>query len=40
VTLLGLVPSEENRGHLSMDPAYIVNRFDNNRPTTVFLPFH
>jgi hypothetical protein len=40
VTLLGLVPSEEDRGRLTMDPAYIVNRFDSSKPTTVFLPLH
>jgi hypothetical protein len=39
VTLLGLVPSDEGPGHRTMDPAYIINRFDGSQPTTVFLPF-
>ena len=39
VTLLGLVPTDEGRGRRSMDPAYIVKRFDDNKPTTVFVPF-
>jgi hypothetical protein len=37
VTLLGLVPSDEGRGHRTMDPAYIVKRFDTGRPTTVLV---
>jgi hypothetical protein len=38
VTLLGLVPTDESRGGRSMDLAYIVKRFDNSRPTSVFVP--
>jgi hypothetical protein len=39
VTLLGLVPADEGHGHSTMSPAYIVNKFDDSKPTTVFLPF-
>lgn len=39
VTLLGLVPPDEGHGHPTMSPAYIVNKFDDSKPTTVFLPF-
>jgi hypothetical protein len=38
VTLLGLVPTDEGRGRRTMDPAYIVKRFDNSKPTTVLVP--
>jgi hypothetical protein len=38
VTLLGLAPTEEGRGGRTMDPAYIVKRFDTSKPTTVFVP--
>ena len=37
VTLLGLVPAED--GGLTLDPAYLVQKFDSNKPTTVFVPF-
>lgn len=39
VTLLGLVPADQSRGRPTMSPAYIIKRFDNSEPTTVFLPF-
>jgi hypothetical protein len=39
VTLLGLVPADEGRGGRTMDPAYVVQRSDNSKPTTVFVPF-
>jgi hypothetical protein len=39
VTLLGLVPTDEGSGGGTMDPAYIVQRFDSGKPTTVFVPF-
>lgn len=39
VMLLGLVPNDEGPGRPTMDPAYIINRFDSSKPTTVFLPF-
>ena len=39
VTLLGLVPTDEGRGRRTMDPAYIVQRFNSSKPTTVFVPF-
>jgi hypothetical protein len=39
VTLLGLVPTAEGRGRLTTEPAYIVQRFDGSKPTTVFVPF-
>jgi hypothetical protein len=39
VTLLGLVPTDEGSGGRTMDPAYIVQRFDSGKPTTVFVPF-
>jgi hypothetical protein len=39
VTLLGLVPTDGDGGRQTMDPAYIVKRFDDGKPTTVFLPF-
>jgi hypothetical protein len=39
VTLLGLVPADEGRGRRTMDPAYIVQRSDNGKPTTVLVPF-
>ena len=40
VTLLGLVPSSEGPGRWTMDPVYIVERFDSSKPTTVFIPVH
>jgi hypothetical protein len=40
VTLLGLVPSEEGRERRMMDRAYIMERSDSSKPTTVFLPFN
>ena len=40
VTLLGLVPSYEGPGRWTMDPVYIVERFDSSKPTTVFIPVH
>jgi hypothetical protein len=39
VTLLGLVPADEGRGRRTMDPAYIVQKSDSSKPTTVFVPF-
>jgi hypothetical protein len=39
VTLLGLVPTDEGRGRRTMDPAYIVEKSDSSKPTTVFVPF-
>jgi hypothetical protein len=39
ITLLGLVPAGAGPGRWTMDPAYIVKRFDSSKPTTVFLPF-
>ena len=39
VTLLGLVPTDEGRGGRTMDPAYIVQKLDGGRPTTVLVPF-
>jgi hypothetical protein len=39
VTLLGLVPTDEGRGGRTIDPAYIVQKLDGGRPTTVFVPF-
>jgi hypothetical protein len=39
VTLLGLVPTDEGRGGRTMDPAFIVQKPDGGRPTTVFVPF-
>jgi len=39
VTLLGLVPADEGRGGRTMDLAYVVQRSDNSKPTTVFVPF-
>jgi hypothetical protein len=39
VTLLGLVPTNEGRGGRMMDPAYIVQKSDGSKPTTVFVPF-
>jgi hypothetical protein len=38
VALLGLVPSDERRGRHTMDPVYVVQRFDSSKPTTVFVP--
>jgi hypothetical protein len=38
VTLLGLIPGEEG-GRLTMDPAYVVQKPDSSKPTTVFVPF-
>ena len=40
VSLLGLVPTDEGRGRTTMDPAYLVKRFDSSKPTTVFVPPH
>jgi hypothetical protein len=39
VTLLGLVPADKGRGRWTMDPAYIVQKSDSGKPTTVFVPF-
>ena len=39
VTLLGLVPTDEGRAGRTMHPAYIVQRTDSGKPTTVFVPF-
>jgi hypothetical protein len=39
VTLLALVPADEGRGRRTMDPAYIVQKSDSSKPTTVFVPF-
>jgi hypothetical protein len=39
VTLLGLVPSDEGPERRTMDPVYVIRRFDSSKPTTVFLPF-
>jgi hypothetical protein len=39
VTLLGLIPADEGGGGRTMDPAYVVQRSDNSKPTTVFVPF-
>jgi hypothetical protein len=38
VTLLGLVPTDEGGGGRTMDPAYVLKRFDISKPTTVFVP--
>jgi hypothetical protein len=38
VSLLGLVPTDEGHGLRTMDPAYIVKRFDSSKPTTVLVP--
>jgi len=38
VTLLGLVPTDEGNRRWTMDPAYIVKRFDSSKPTTVLVP--
>jgi len=38
-TLLGLVPADEGRGRPTMEPAYIVQKSDSAKPTTVFVPF-
>jgi hypothetical protein len=38
VTLLGLVPTDEGSGRWTLDPAYIVNRFDLGKPTTILIP--
>jgi hypothetical protein len=39
VTLLGLAPTDEGRERRSLDPAYVVKRFDDSKQTTVFVPF-
>jgi hypothetical protein len=38
VTLLGLVPTDEDSGRRTLDLAYIVNRFDLGKPTTILVP--
>ena len=38
VTLLGLVPSDEDNGRWTLDLAYIVNRFDLGKPTAILVP--
>jgi hypothetical protein len=38
VTLLGLVPADDGRRQ-TMDPAYIVQKSDSGKATTVFVPF-
>jgi hypothetical protein len=38
VTLLGLVPADDGRGR-TMEPAYIIQKSDSGKPTTVFVPF-
>jgi hypothetical protein len=38
VTLLGLVPTDESSGRWTLDPAYIINRFDSSKPTTILIP--
>jgi hypothetical protein len=38
VTLLGLVPTDEGAGGRTMDPAYVLKRFEIGKPTTVFVP--
>jgi hypothetical protein len=38
VTLLGLVPTDEGSGRWTLDPAYIVNRFDSGKPTSFLIP--
>jgi hypothetical protein len=38
VTLLGLVPTDEGSGRWTLDPVYIVNRFDLSKPTTILIP--
>jgi len=39
VISLGLVPTDEGPGRSTLDPVYIITRFDSSKPTTVFLPF-
>ena len=39
VTLLGLVPTDEGRGGRTMDPAYVIQKSESGKPTTVFVPF-
>jgi hypothetical protein len=39
VTLLGLVPSDEDSRGWTLEPAYVVKKFDSSKATTVFLPF-
>ena len=38
VTLLGLVPTDEGGGGRTMDPAYVLKRFEIGKSTTVFVP--
>jgi hypothetical protein len=38
VTLLGLVPVDDGRGR-TMEPAYVIQKSDTGKPTTVFVPF-
>ncbi len=40
VTLLGLVPTDEGSGRRTLDPVYIVKRFDSSKPTTILIPFN
>jgi hypothetical protein len=37
VTLLGLVPVDDGRGR-TMEPAYVIQKSDSGKPTTVFVP--
>ena len=39
VTLLGLVPADDDGHGRTMEPAYILQRSDIGKPTTVFVPF-
>ena len=39
VTLLGLAPADEGHRRRVMDPVYVVQKSDNGKPTTVFVPF-
>jgi len=38
VTLLGLIPADEGRGR-TMERAYVIQKSDTGKPTTVFVPF-
>jgi hypothetical protein len=38
VTLLGLVPADEGGGRRTLDPVYVVKRFDSSKPTTILVP--
>jgi hypothetical protein len=39
VTLLGLVPADDEGRGRTMAPAYILQRSDSGKPTTIFVPF-